>query len=549
MKKPLGCVATSGLLAALTLLAVVLGLMLLFGGRLFSPGPLSDRPGELPFGGVYSHAESGGRCSVCHAAPWSRETMTDRCLVCHTEIGLQWEDPSTLHGKLAGQNSMLECYDCHTEHQGGDAQLTVVDPETFPHQATGYSLQGHQQMADGRAFACADCHGSDLTDFELAKCTTCHDDLDAAYTRAHVEDFGSRCLECHDGLDTYGQQFDHNRLAFPLQGKHALLGCGGCHLDARTIADLQAAPETCYACHEADDAHGGQFGQDCAQCHTPEGWGQAVFDHGQTAFPLVGGHGDVDCRDCHVDNVYGGTPQDCYACHEADDAHGGQFGQDCAQCHTPEDWEQAVFDHGQTAFPLVGGHGDVDCRDCHVDNVYGGTPQDCYACHEADDAHEGQFGQDCAQCHTPEDWEQAVFDHEQAAFPLTGVHVEVECLQCHKGGVFRGISRECQGCHVDPSYHAGLFGADCAACHRTAAWVPAQYNRTHTFPLAHGEQSPSPCRTCHPDAVRTYTCYSCHEHDPAGIEEEHREEGIADFQNCVSCHPTGLEDEAEGGDD
>jgi hypothetical protein len=47
----------------------------------------------------------------------------------------------------------------------------------------------------------------------------------------------------------------------------------------------------------------------------------------------------------------------------------------------------------------------------------------------------------------------------------------------------------------------------------------------------------------------TYTCYGCHEHNPSEIEQEHREEGISDFQNCVACHPTGREKEGSGGDD
>jgi hypothetical protein len=45
--------------------------------------------------------------------------------------------------------------------------------------------------------------------------------------------------------------------------------------------------------------------------------------------------------------------------------------------------------------------------------------------------------------------------------------------------------------------------------------------------------------------LRTYGCYGCHEHEPAEIEHKHLEEGIADFGNCVNCHPTGREDEAE----
>jgi hypothetical protein len=549
MRKRLGCVSVSGIIAASVALLLVVGVSLLWGGMLFSPGPLNAQTSGATLGDVSSHAELGSRCSACHAAPWSRETMSERCLACHTEVARQLQEPSSLHGVLSAGSQSLLCYDCHPEHRGTDAPLTQVDAGTFPHGATGYALQGHRQTAAGDEFACADCHGQDLTRFDVAACADCHRELDTAYTQTHIEAFGPGCLACHDGVDTYGQQFDHDRLNFPLQGGHASMGCAACHEGARSVADLQAAPQDCFACHAEEDAHDGQFGQDCAACHTPEDWEAVTFDHAQTAFPLEGQHAAVDCRDCHVDGVYRGTPQDCFSCHAEDDAHEGQFGPDCAECHTPQDWGEATFDHAQTAFPLLGEHATVECRDCHADGVYQGTPQDCFSCHAEDDAHEGQFGQDCAECHTPQDWGAVTFDHTLTAFPLTGAHSETECLNCHVGGVFAGTSQVCSACHDDPAFHLGLLGTDCAACHTTAAWSPARYDRQHAFPYNHGESGPSPCRTCHPDTLSAYTCYNCHEHDPAGIESEHREEGIVDFQDCVRCHPTGLEEEGEGGDD
>lgn len=342
--------------------------------------------------------------------------MSHRCLACHTEIERQLGNSDTLHGALASADGPQACYACHPEHNGSDAPLTVVDSEHFPHATTGYSLQGHQETAEGSSFTCEECHGSDLSAFNPAQCASCHRDLDAAFLQDHKEAFGTDCLVCHDGIDTYGQQFDHDRLAFPLLGQHAAIPCVDCHPDALSPAALQA------------------------------------------------------------------TPRDCYACHQADDAHDGQFGTDCAECHAPDDWQQATFDHAQTAFPLLGQHADIACQDCHVDGLYQGTPQDCFACHE------------------------------------------------------------------DPVFHLGLFGQDCAECHSAEGWLPAQYSRTHIFPISHGERGPSSCRTCHPNDLQTYDCYGCHEHEPAEIEREHREEGITDFEDCVDCHPTGEEGEGEEGD-
>jgi hypothetical protein len=545
MNKPLGCLSRSGIVAALLTWLLLLAVGIVWRGAPFTSGPLNAQTSGVSLGGVRSHAELSRQCPACHPVPWSQDRMSDRCLTCHTDVGLQLEDTGMLHGALMSIGGIQACYACHPEHRGVDAPLTIVDNERFPHDATGYSLQGHQQSAEGLPFTCTDCHGSDSTAFDPAQCVGCHGTLEADFLQAHEEAFGTTCLDCHDGIDTYGWQFDHNRLAFALLGKHTVVPCEDCHAGARSPTDLRAGPQDCYGCHQGDDPHEGQLGTDCGACHTPDGWPQATFDHTQTAFPLLGQHADTACQDCHADGIYRGTPQDCYACYQADDAHDGQLGTDCAACHTPDGWQEATFDHAQSAFPLRGRHADTDCGDCHADGIYRGTPQDCYACHRADDTHDGQYGRDCAACHTPDGWPEATFDHSQSAFPLRGRHAGAACQDCHTDGVFRGTPQECRACHADPTFHAGLLGQDCAGCHIAEGWTPARYDRSHTFPLSHGESGPSPCRTCHTNDLQTYGCYGCHEHDPAEIEHEHREEGIADFRDCVDCHPTGREDEAK----
>jgi hypothetical protein len=299
--------------------------------------------------------------------------------------------------------------------------------------------------------------------------------MDIAFTQSHVLAFGTDCLGCHDGVDTYGSDFSHSGFVFQLSGKHADVTCTKCHLDARTIADLQSAP------------------------------------------------------------------QDCYSCHQQADAHNGAFGTDCAACHNPASWEDATFDHNLSAFKLEGEHAEVKCESCHKNNVFKGTPTDCFSCHQQDDEHNGQFGTDCAACHTPNDWEGASFDHTRSNFPLTGAHTQVECDACHKNGQFKGLDTTCLSCHAEPVEHAGQFGTDCVACHSTNAWSPATFNGKHTFPLDHGESGTVACATCHPSTYTTYTCYGCHEHNESNIASEHREEGISDFGNCVECHADGRE--------
>jgi hypothetical protein len=410
-KKPLGCLSFTGLMAVLLTLLLLAGLGMARGGEMFSPGELNAQAGGRTLGGVQSHAGTGGQCVTCHSAPWQAQTLAENCLACHTELTI---DPQNFHSVMLAQSQSQGCTGCHTDHRGSDAALTSLDLADFPHLSVGFSLQAHHKTAQGVDFTCVNCHTSDLSQFDPKTCAGCHAQIDPAYIQEHTLAFGLECLTCHDGADRYGGSFDHNLLKFQLTGRHSEVSCAECHAGARSVIDLQSAP------------------------------------------------------------------------------------------------------------------------------------QDCFDCHAQDDAHQGKFGQDCVVCHSPEDWEQASFDHARATFQLTGAHVNVECSGCHVNNVFKGTPQDCVGCHADPEFHAGLFPTECAACHTTAAWSPAQFNQAHTFPINHGEGGPSTCKTCHSERLNAYTCYGCHEHNPAEIAAKHREEGISDFTDCMSCHPSGQGE--EGGD-
>jgi hypothetical protein len=544
-KTRLGCLSGTGIFAVIITLLFISGISIAQGGVLFSPGKLNAQPGKHPLGGVLSHADTGGKCSACHAAIWVRTNMAERCLTCHATL---LQNNQSFHAVMLAQSKEITCRHCHTDHNGGNASLTLINLENFPHNTVGFSLQAHQKMADGTAFVCSDCHGDKITSFNPAACEACHRQLDDAFVQSHIANFGQNCLSCHDGIDSNGRTFDHNQQSFPLSGKHAALSCDQCHQAARSIADLRAAPQDCYACHARDDSHNGQLGQDCAACHKTDEWGQAAFDHTQTAFPLDGAHSRVECMQCHANNIFKGTPQDCSACHAKDDVHNGKFGQNCTACHSAAGWNDVVFDHSLSSFPLTGAHTTLRCEQCHLNNVFKGTPQDCSACHMQDDVHNGQFGNNCAACHSTDSWKSATFDHSLSAFPLTGAHINVQCEQCHTNKAFKGTPAQCASCHADPAFHQGLFGSDCEACHKTNAWSPAQFNGRHTFPINHGNRGSTACSVCHPGSLTAYTCYGCHEHNAANTASKHREEHISNINNCVRCHPTGR-GEGEGGGD
>jgi hypothetical protein len=434
-------------------------------------------------------------CASCHPAFWQQDTMTDRCLDCHQNLMVQLSDPSSLHGAVMAGFDKLNCRDCHTDHRGPDASMTVYLSDNFQHDLIGFSLNAHSNIRGEGEMVCTDCHQAGFTDFSSQVCQDCHQIEDQVKMVEHSNLFGSNCLACHDGVDTYGKDFDHSAWGFPLDGKHGEVSCKACHPSARSLDNLRLTPTECESCHLQDDIHQGEMGDRCGVCHSPAGWDQAIFDHGTVGFKLVGGHADLECESCHADDTYQGADSTCTNCHSDDEPHGGQFGDDCAACHEVTSWQEVVFSH------------------------QGEITSDCTACHTVDKPENHYPGQ-CSACHLTSGWLPVSFDHQVAG------------------------ATDCQSCHrVDlPANH---FSGQCSNCHSTTAWKPASFD--HTFPLNHGGANQE-CQLCHTTSSYTdYTCYGCHEHTPANIRNEH--EGISNLNYCTRCHWDGREQEDEGGGD
>ncbi len=187
------------------------------------------------------------------------------------------------------------------------------------------------------------------------------------------------------------------------------------------------------------------------------------------------------------------------------------------------------------------------CLDCH-EIFLGVSGEKCLSCHEQTkiglytvDGNEIKSGQKrirfhrylgkdtCISCHT---------EHKGKIplEPITGFSHEIltnEDLQ------------DCVSCHEKPTtaIHQKI-DQNCRQCHTTDNWEPSKFDhqKYFRFDKHHDEQ----CTSCHIDAIYTeYTCYGCHEHSLGEIKKEHVEEGIREFENCVTCHRSGDEDEAE----
>ncbi|HWO58072.1 MAG TPA: hypothetical protein VNN55_10945 [bacterium] len=444
-----------------------------------------------------------------------------------------------------------DCQDCHTL----TSWSRMREPLRFAHGETGFPLVGAHAKTN-----CISCH-HDLRFVETeSSCANCHADI-------HRGQLGAECQTCHtaENWQSRREGFEqHAQRGFPLVGVHAIANCDACHAN-QLPREFAGTPTDCAACHAADfqatsdPPHvAAGFTQECQSCHGigALSWANATYQH-PASFPLANAHNGPSCNDCHA-TAYAGTSPDCFACHESDyrtapdpDHDAAGFSTQCAECHTTIAWKPAALDHGLTSFPLTGAHVAVSCNACHIAS-FSGTPSACVACHEsnftaaADPDHVGgEFPEDCEHCHGTAAWTPATFDHDLSDFPLTGAHVSVTCNSCHVSG-YTGTADDCVACHEsdylaagDPKHVEAGFPRQCAQCHNTAAWEPADLDHDLTdFPLTGAHVSVT-CENCH-TAGYTGTpsaCVACHESDYTNAADPNHVSGGFPT-DCAQCHTT-----------
>lgn len=212
-------------------------------------------------------------------------------------------------------------------------------------------------------------------------------------------------------------------------------------------------------------------------------------------------------------------------------------------------WPQAMLAPG----PVMPAHAAIagDCFACHTP-LRGASATRCIACHLP--ARIGLFSVKGA----PLRGGKAAF-HQQLAVPA--------CMACHSdhaGPALAGhrsvrfshqllqpaVRGRCASCHIAPAdgLHRQIGALACAQCHSVSAWKPARFEHDRLFRLegAHA----APCATCHADGnFARYSCYGCHEHQPAQVQATHREEGIAgNIDDCARCHRSASGEGGEGGE-
>jgi len=148
---------------------------------------------------------------------------------------------------------------------------------------------------------------------------------------------------------------------------------------------------------------------------------------------------------------------------------------------------------------------------------------------------------ECSTCHNLNEWRTIRFDHRTTGFPLTGVHKNVACANCHKPENFWDVEKACISCHLD--IHQSKLGNWCQQCHTPRSWTIIDATKAHantTFPLL-GVHARLDCNACHYSEIEGQysplesTCYFCHEKDYRTTTAPNHQE--AEFsKNCVACH-------------
>lgn len=396
---------------------------------------------------------------------------------------------------------------------------------------------------------CQNCHSNFNKSAQSQLCLNCHEEVqsDLQLNRGFHAQLSKNltsslnCMQCH--TDHKGQshsltlsaqeQFNHALTEFNLEGAHLKVNCNQCHETGKLKRD---ADKSCSSCHQNDDTHRGELGENCSDCHNPKAWQEHSFDHDTTDFTLRGEHQQSNCTSCHVNQQYEGTADQCFQCHAVSDVHRGNRGEDCRLCHTPISWQETEFDHNRaTDFKLHGAHKTLSCGNCHRETaleIIAGSA--CIDCHRSDDLHLEQRGDQCGACHSESKWSDIKFSHsEHTDFPLRGAHRQQACETCHTETTSdNSLGKSCIDCHKHQDIHEGAMGDECVRCHNEEGWaekVIFDHDLTY-FPLT-GLHAITTCEQCHVERPFNKVkgeCINCHKADDV------HEESLG--SSCESCH-------------
>ena len=164
-------------------------------------------------------------CFSCHKQDtrWSFRKIGERCVDCHNDIHEGYIDEKYYPNQ--------SCENCHS--------VTMWQENKFNHNLTDFKLTGVHAKEK-----CMACHGKEdnsiANPYENFKglsmaCASCHNDVHhKQFDRSGVTD----CKECHKFDAWNSMDFDHNKTAFKLDGKHVDVACAACHKETKQDGEL-----------------------------------------------------------------------------------------------------------------------------------------------------------------------------------------------------------------------------------------------------------------------------------------------------------------------
>ena len=215
----------------------------------------------------------------------------------------------------------------------------------------GKLIPGHKQLETD----CFACH-SPLLGVKPERCTFCHKPADIGR------------------LTTKGFPITKPLTATPFHQKLASLDCMVCHSDHAGVKRFRkqgrfdhamlerAMVDQCQTCHKApSDSLHQQITGNCGQCHEPNRWAPATFDH-ERFFALDRDH-TARCVTCHIGNDY--RRYTCYGCHEHSldkirrehIEEGIRDFDNCVECHRSGNKHEILGGRGEGRGEHHGGHG------------------------------------------------------------------------------------------------------------------------------------------------------------------------------------------------
>ena len=491
-----------------------IGTALLLGPISTALSPTKPTPvPTLPF--IHYAKPLSGECETCHFDP--------QALATSAESAEKAEDAYISPDSLTTPHGRLGCITCHggTEgesgkeaaHQGLVQDLSVTHPQdcVLCHRDLPAEIpEDHLRTPHGAVVNavwegstcgvnCSDCHGQVGHGFDpvtgdvvcaMSVCLDCHVELNlgteltncnACHCGPHDVALALSCNDCHTSTVTW-RETTLQVHPVALVGNHAGADCFDCH----GWPDFRGLEYVCSDCHSRPH----ELGNDnCALCHTPEGWKSSAdaLVAGATSIPHPV-EGRTDCRACHGTDGQMPIPAD----------HKGRTNDVCQICHVA----------APAPAILHPAEGHESCLQCHGSGQVAQFPVQ---------THREYGGDTCGICHDPAGVVPVAITHS-----LEG---RADCLTCHAPQAFAPY----------PVSHTGWGNQLCLLCHEAGEAPTAG---VHTFPQDHDGANKT-CALCHPGSdFTTYHCDTCHA--SGGMKQVHGAKGISEIQNkCVFCHPKG----------